>query len=395
MKILLVGNGTRQNRGCEAITITTLHLLREVYPYADIEILSFNPELDRYFESEFQVPVAPLLVQNRPIPNFFTRALRKLRLLPTESVAKYSTLSPYINTLVASDLVLSLGGDNYSDDYGVGGANLFWDLARWARRYKKPFVIWGASVGPFNTAETLSAAKSALKCVDMVTAREDETVAYLRTIGYRGELLRVCDSAFALSPRPTDLPVFPRVAPLIGFNISPIYHRYTTKTADEILAISLQVVERLSETYNVLLVPHVMCGADNNDALYMAQLITNADRVKLADPENDSRQLKYLISNCRIFVGARTHATIAAFSSCVPTLSLGYSMKARGLNRDIFGHIKFLLEANDFSEEAVMGKIHEIEANYDVIKDNLQLKKREINKDLGRQVRLAIEEYLL
>ena len=47
--------------------------------------------------------------------------------------------------------------------------------------------------------------------------------------------------------------------------------------------------------------------------------------------------MKYIISQCCFFVGARTHATIAAYSSCVPTLVVGYSVKARGLARDIFG----------------------------------------------------------
>ena len=38
-----------------------------------------------------------------------------------------------------------------------------------------------------------------------------------------------------------------------------------------------------------------------------------------------------------MFVGARTHATIAAYSTGVPTLSIGYSVKARGIARDLFG----------------------------------------------------------
>ena len=48
-------------------------------------------------------------------------------------------------------------------------------------------------------------------------------------------------------------------------------------------------------------------------------------------------ELKYLISNCRFFLGARTHATIAAYSTGVPTLVLGYSVKSRGIARDLFG----------------------------------------------------------
>ncbi len=33
----------------------------------------------------------------------------------------------------------------------------------------------------------------------------------------------------------------------------------------------------------------------------------------------------------------RTHATIAAYSTGVPTLVVGYSVKARGIARDLFG----------------------------------------------------------
>lgn len=38
-----------------------------------------------------------------------------------------------------------------------------------------------------------------------------------------------------------------------------------------------------------------------------------------------------------MFIGARTHATIAAYSTCVPTLVIGYSVKSKGIARDIFG----------------------------------------------------------
>ena len=36
-------------------------------------------------------------------------------------------------------------------------------------------------------------------------------------------------------------------------------------------------------------------------------------------------------------MGARTHATIAAYSTCVPTVVFGYSVKSIGIAKDIFG----------------------------------------------------------
>lgn len=39
----------------------------------------------------------------------------------------------------------------------------------------------------------------------------------------------------------------------------------------------------------------------------------------------------------QIFCRCTTHATIAAYSACVPTLVLGYSVKSKGIAKDLFG----------------------------------------------------------
>jgi len=54
-------------------------------------------------------------------------------------------------------------------------------------------------------------------------------------------------------------------------------------------------------------------------------------------PDANCKDLKALISRLRFFVGARTHSTIAAYSTGVPTLVCGYSVKARGIAVDLFG----------------------------------------------------------
>ena len=347
MKVLLVGNGPRRNRGCEAITITTVDIVSDVWPHAEIEVLSFDPASDAWYEEELGVKVSRLVDSgHRPGP----LAMRAMRY--GVFLKGYFPLAPFEEKLSSCDLVLSLGGDNYTDDYG--GAYLFWQMARLAKRHRKPFVIWGASVGPFNSLKTLKAAKSSLKCVPMVTAREDETVNYLTSLGYGGEVVRVYDSAFSLEPRSAVMPDFGRNAEIVGFNISPIYHEYTSKTAKEVLDESRAIVIELSGYYNVLLTPHVMAGAGNDDALYMEQLTRCSPYVRMANPAYSSMELKYLISRCSLFIGARTHATIAAFSSCVPTVSLGYSIKARGINLDLFGHDRYLVEADDYNAGTVL-----------------------------------------
>ena len=88
----------------------------------------------------------------------------------------------------------------------------------------------------------------------------------------------------------------------------------------------------------IALIPHVV-WASNDDRIPLKQLYDDFDhdpRLILVD-DHIAPQLKYIISKCRFFIGARTHATIAAYSTGVPTLVVGYSVKARGIARDLFG----------------------------------------------------------
>jgi len=381
MKILLVGNGSRQNRGCEAIGITTVELLKRYFPYAEITILSFEPESDKYFE-RFGAKVFGIRNSDER-PNIILRGLNKFKLVAKRNKAKMLGISPYVEKLAESDLVLSLGGDNYSEDYGI--PSFFWDLGILARQFKVPFVIWAGSVGPFNSKKGKEIAVKGLKSVSMVTARENITVDYLKKIGYGGEIVRVFDSAFMLEKKEIPLPKFKRNYDTIGFNISPIYYRYTSKNSDEVIEIVGTFLEKVAGRHNILLIPHVMSNKDiNNDAIYMRCLSERLDNVVMADANYDSMELKYLISKCSLFIGARTHATIAALSEGIPTLSLGYSIKAKGLNEDIFGSDEFLLESGDFNLKNLYDKFNHLIQNMEKARETLLQKKFLIEKMVSR-----------
>lgn len=58
-------------------------------------------------------------------------------------------------------------------------------------------------------------------------------------------------------------------------------------------------------------------------------------RICRLDRPQNAAQLKYVISQCEILICSRTHASIAGYSSGVPTLVLGYSIKSAGIGRDL------------------------------------------------------------
>jgi colanic acid/amylovoran biosynthesis protein len=93
----------------------------------------------------------------------------------------------------------------------------------------------------------------------------------------------------------------------------------------------------------VLLVPHVQeVSVRNDDRLFATEILRRLDpktasRVRLAGGELRATEYKALISRCDLLIAERMHAAIAGLSTAVPTLVVGYSVKARGILLDVMG----------------------------------------------------------
>ena len=126
----------------------------------------------------------------------------------------------------------------------------------------------------------------------------------------------------------------------------------------------------------IALIPHVV-WANNDDRIPLKQLYDDFDqnrRLILVD-DHTAPELKYIISQCSFFIGARTHATIAAYSTGVPTLVVGYSVKARGIARDLFG-----------TEEGYVLPVQQLRESDELTRAFVRLyeKRDEIRAHLGR-----------
>ena len=162
------------------------------------------------------------------------------------------------------------------------------------------------------------------------------------------------DPAFFLQPEETELPEGFVADRTIGINVSPMIVRH-----EKVEGITVENYRRLidhilKDTDNsVALIPHVM-WKNNDDRLALKELYQGYEKNErvVLFPDMSCRKLKYVISKCRAFIGARTHATIAAYSSCVPTLVVGYSVKARGIARDLFGEEEhYVLPVQELEKE--------------------------------------------
>ena len=356
--IYLAGQSSFGNRGCEALVRSTVTLLQQHLDRPRILVPSEDiPRDAAQWPDAAAVGVEFVAFPKMPYRYLnWARLCRRLPFLTRVPWPSFPLKEPLAGHLAQCDAVLSLGGDIFSLDYGLDSPFFNLGIAESAQCLGKLVVLWGGSVGPFSAMPSVERQIVAhLRRFSLITVRDSQTLAYLKGLGVADNVLPVADSAFIMKPEPLDLaPFWPEGEGVLGLNMSPLVEDVRTAggSATSLLEETTAFVKGvLRDTgLGVLLVPHVapLDGRPrNNDEHYLAQIAAAlgdaCGRVRSVPSGRNAPQLKYIISRCRYFIGARTHATIAAFSTGVPTISIAYSVKARGINRDLFGHERYVL----------------------------------------------------
>lgn len=324
--IYLYFNGPSNNHGCEAISRSSSDILG-----SDIVIASNYISIDRDYGLN---KVASLYddkyieLKRGSVKWFIAAVIQKL--FKSEYLfTKYSreTLFRRINPC---DTFCSAGGDQYC----YTGTEYLYHYNKAIHQKGAKTVLWGCSIEPSTVTD---ANKKDFRLYDLIVARESISYDFLKRIN--PNTILACDPAFNLKTDELKLPNNFIEGRTVGINISPLI-----QNREKIDGITIDNYENMinhileNTDYNIALIPHVVCDG-NDDRVSISELyqkINNKERICIIEDCN-CEQLKGCISRCCLFIGARTHATIAAYSTFVPTLVIGYSTKARGIARDLFG----------------------------------------------------------
>lgn len=336
MKYAFYSHGGSQNHGCEAIVRTLSSMIKKEKPESYIKLYTFKKDEDERAGfplideiEEFDYSVAP---KNTSLSDKI-----KIALFSRQSQKKadefYFSIPCRNPSLKKIDVYISVGGDNYC--YGDG--HVAKAMNNTLRAMGKKTVLWGCSVGE----DDLSPDKiEDLKGFDLIVARETFTYDALIKNGIDKNTVFYPDSAFLLPVDEKINEAFEVKEHTIGINISNfVYPRNCDENHPAKKAVFSLIRYILDETdLNILLIPHVVRSI-GTDYRKLEEIYNhfNCDRIKLVSSEYTASQYKSIISRCEAFIGARTHATIAAYSTCVPTLVIGYSIKSKGIAKDIFG----------------------------------------------------------
>ncbi|MCM1287567.1 MAG: polysaccharide pyruvyl transferase family protein [Clostridium sp.] len=349
MKIGLYANGTSKNHGCEAL-LRTIGSLLSVSGRNDIINYCEDINDEEKYVKDTPIQFIPIYhIEDTFFRRIWFKILRKIR----KNAEHYYRFEYQKMFSAGVDVACSIGGDNYCYD---GQQQWLGFLNRELKKTGVKTALIGCSINKDILSD--KTVVDDLLLYDLITVRETITLQNLENAGIQENVYYIPDSAFALERKKCEIAPIDAGQACVGINISPLILKYEGKKNSILKNYEILIEYILKETkYTILLIPHVV--NDNYDDLntlkiFKARYKEYGDRVVLVDEYKtlNAMELKYCISKCKYMIAARTHASIAAYSSCVPTIVTGYSVKAEGIAKDLFGTSeKYVLDVANLKED--------------------------------------------
>lgn len=334
--ILIVLNSIMYNRGSEALIRGLTTICKKYYKDAYITLVSGEENFSSGINIEnVDSYCKKINYSSKSVMHYIVAVLKRIKMKKLIVKLQYSKLKKIAQ---GQDIIIIIGADNYDITYGI--QEQMNELHTYLRKNTKAkMILYDCSIAERDITDTL---KRDLKNFDIVTVRETISRDNIKDIIKENKLYVFPDPAFVMASEEVKLPeVFNKGTGVVGINVSNLITspKYGSKSEDILNAYTNMIDYILANTEkNIVLIPHVMNNADLGTLSKLYERYSNNNRIYLITDETlNAKQLKYIISKCDLYVGARTHSTIAAYSTNVPTLVLGYSIKSKGIAKDIFG----------------------------------------------------------
>ncbi|MBP2047059.1 polysaccharide pyruvyl transferase family protein [Methanobacterium aggregans] len=377
------------NYGCEAIVRGTEIIIHEVWPNAHIKYISPRPEDDKNRLKGCNVEVVPRKFHN-------LLSISRLNGIMGQITGFYSKkfYQEDLKWIEDCDIIFSIGGDIYTLPQNYNPKKKYYHplihFGDFVKSRGKIFVIWGASIGPF---EGYPKAKKAfidhLNRIDLITSREPVTTRYLTDLGMKN-FTEYPDPAFRV-PKLDSINKKTSDKLNIGINLSPLSSSYSFKSdMDVVIKAQADLITELIKEFDaqITLIPHVVCDFDvNDDDLRYLKLIKSqisedvVDNITLVEDDSGFIGTKEILYSCDVVIAARMHCAINAISIGVPTIFFAYSKKTYGMAEYVYGNHKWVVPLKDLKNRDIKGLIkkileekelfnlnNEIKNNYDLIR---------------------------
>lgn len=354
-KIIILGNAAinNGNRGCVALAYCAINLIDNALGNGNYDLF-LTESLEEDGEHYITINDKIIKYKSISVPSLNT-IMGLINMVLNFKKYKYG-----ISVLKKASMFFDIGqGDSFADIYGKD--RFYWiDQIHFAARLMgKPYVLLPQTIGPFKNEKIKKLADKSIKKAAFVMTRDYLSYEYIRKYIPEQECTReYIDVAFFLPYKKRE---FDKTKVHVGLNISALlwYGGYTNNNQFALKCNYRNSIRNIVNYFlsleNVILhlVPHVV-GQERsveNDYAVSFDLYEEykSEKIVLAPFFMSPINAKDYISGLDFFIGARMHATIAAFSSGIPVIPMAYSRKFNGLFKEtlLYDNIVDMKEMGD------------------------------------------------
>lgn len=385
-RIITYGLHIEENLGCPSLLLSFYELLKEIYG-DDFQMLNLQ-EGPVSPEAVAGMPFQTLSVRPYRAKEYFKTFLGSSRKASNEKIFSESTteisLSEAFSLTSGADAVVNLFGicfcDNFPSDSALLPlvplyAMLRFPLSAAAKRYHVLSIKNTASYGPIKTKYTRGIAQIAERYLfDRMVAREKQSLQAMRGAGVSEKIMLAPDTA-NLMPYSKDVH-FDR--PTVGISTSHQIVRQW-KSAEEYTQCIARLCFHIGKTYpvDILLIPNEYPSSNpyhdidvSEDILELLREL-GGDAAILDVRSMNGTQIKNAIAACEVLVASRYHACVAALSSGVPVMVLGWHYKYEELLQ-WYGQQEWLLSQNDCDKDRLIEMFDQFWARHNALREEIQ-----------------------
>jgi colanic acid/amylovoran biosynthesis protein len=386
LKIVLCGACLSGNMGGQALYLSMVESLEGL---ADVEItvLSKYPKDDRPHSEELGWLLVPFPTRTQL---FVAASAGLLSLLKFPRRWITERLLPFMEE---RDIVIDLSGISFSDYRDFTGLiiNCLWLIP--AIVTGTPYVKASQAMGPFTKPQVRKAARYFLSRAAGLVARGAVTAKYLHELLPDSVIYELPDIAFALEPARSgqvlEILVSMGLKPDEPFCVMGPSHGVNAmmaKTGDRYSYVRLmaRIAEKLIllSGHSVLLVPHERSHSGSTaDDMNVCRSIFNAvdsrERLRIVEKDLSAKMLKGIIARADVAIGSRFHFMVAAMSSAVPGITIGWSHKYFEM-MGMVGQSRFVLDFSGVTEEEALSRVQELWETRGIVRHEIEMRLADI-----------------
>lgn len=411
MDILITDYYCASNRGDAAILEGVYQSLEEVYPDADITVMTENPQAAELVHGIDAEPQTLAGFQWKLSKKNAARAYLSLTspffnrgVIPPgfDYIKNRGNIQPYLD----ADLVVSTGGQFLTDVYFPGKVGVLWEHY-FLSQLNTPVVIYAQTLGPFNRLPYRQMTKSVLDKTELIITRDRKSKEIVEDLGVSTPVYFTADAAFSMSQqtdRESVLDVLSASDTLpdeneftVSISVREWAHTEAGVSVDGYAQTIADVADWLVTEKNANVVFASTCtglaGYHTDDRLMAGRVVEHMkhgqrNEVQILAGEYTPQDLVEVYEQMDLHVGMRMHSNILAMMSETPIVAIQYQFKTEGLMEQ-FDLLDYMIDINDVNVKSLRQIVDNALSNRSSIERTIQSELPAIQNESIRSARLT------